>query len=335
MQTAIKKNEFVDYSKGFAILTIVIFHYLQALHWGGLFSKAIAFGGTGIHLFFFMSGFGLALKPPGKYFDFIKRRFTKILIPYYVFVTIAFLVGQFTPIYADLGLKYYLSHIFLYKMFYESYIGSYGYQLWFISTIVQFYLFFPLIYKLREKLSSTLFIILTVMLSLGFIVFLGAIGKGDLRSWNSLFIRYIWEFGLGMIIAKKGANFCFHCFSFTKILLAFIISFGLMSVLSLKGGQFGNITNDFPALIAYFAFTILVYKITSMPYFSWVHSTINYISTISYEFYLVHFLSFEIICLVLKSFNISYSIIVFPMALIAAIAFAKLFAISVGRIKIK
>ncbi len=54
-----------------------------------LFSKAINFGGTGIHTFLFASGYGLFLshlQKPLPYREFLKKRFTKIYIPYILVV---------------------------------------------------------------------------------------------------------------------------------------------------------------------------------------------------------------------------------------------------------
>lgn len=41
-----------------------------------------------------------------------------------------------------------LGSVFLYKMFVPSLEGAFGVQMWFVSTIIQFYLFWPLIVRL-------------------------------------------------------------------------------------------------------------------------------------------------------------------------------------------
>lgn len=78
-----RRIEYIDFAKGFAILSIVIFHYCQP-YLSGAWAKAIMIGGTGVHLFFVLSGFGLGLSSQmSSILGFYKKRFSKILIPYY------------------------------------------------------------------------------------------------------------------------------------------------------------------------------------------------------------------------------------------------------------
>ena len=71
-----KKIEVIDFIKGYSILSIVLFHYCQGIKLPFLLSKAINFGGTGIHTFLFASGFGLYLshlRQPLGYARFFKE----------------------------------------------------------------------------------------------------------------------------------------------------------------------------------------------------------------------------------------------------------------------
>ena len=52
--------EFLDFAKGCAMLSIVLFHYFRG-YFPGLGDKAVMVGGAGVHLFLLLSGFGLAL----------------------------------------------------------------------------------------------------------------------------------------------------------------------------------------------------------------------------------------------------------------------------------
>ena len=90
------KIEVIDFIRGYSILSIVIFHYCQSIALSPLFAKAINFGGTGIHTFLFASGFGLYLshlQKPMVYRDFLKKRFTKVYIPYIAIVTLTALIS--------------------------------------------------------------------------------------------------------------------------------------------------------------------------------------------------------------------------------------------------
>ena len=82
----IKKSEYyneIAFLRGFSIITIVLMHFMQNNALTSIFLKIISIGGTGVHIFFFCSGFGLFLsymKHPLLYTEFIKKRFFKILI---------------------------------------------------------------------------------------------------------------------------------------------------------------------------------------------------------------------------------------------------------------
>ena len=142
-----KKYTIVDFLRGYSIFTIALMHLVMG-SLSGVLSKAAAFGGAGVHVFILCSGFGLYLsylKKPLGYGDFLKRRFGKAWVPYAIVVLLWgawYLVSKgFFPI------REVASHLLLYKMFSVVLDTSLCYLYWFISTIVQFYLFWPLIVK--------------------------------------------------------------------------------------------------------------------------------------------------------------------------------------------
>ena len=110
--------------------------------------KATSFGGAGVHVFILCSGFGLYLsylnRPLG-YKDFLKRRFGRVYWPMAVIClcTACWMLYQGKEILMPL-----LGNLFLFKMFVPDLETSMGGQMWFISTIIQFYLAWPLILKL-------------------------------------------------------------------------------------------------------------------------------------------------------------------------------------------
>ena len=73
-------------------------------------------------------------------------------------------------------------------MFVEKWECSYGGQFWFVSTIIQFYLFWPLILKLFKSNG----IIGALIISLSWSTFVGLNGLFDERVWNSFFLQYLW-----------------------------------------------------------------------------------------------------------------------------------------------
>lgn len=152
------KYAIIDFLRGYSIFTIALMHLFTGSVTGVL-SKAAAFGGAGVHVFILCSGFELYLsylKKPLRYTDFLKRRFIKVWIPYAIAVL---LWGAWFLLHSGLfPAREVASHLLLYKMFSAKLDTSLCYPYWFISTIVQFYLFWPLIVKVfRMRWGGTFY----------------------------------------------------------------------------------------------------------------------------------------------------------------------------------
>lgn len=288
-----RKILLIDYLKGYSILTIVAMHLITIyLDVPLIINKIASIGGSGVHIFIICSGFGLYysyLKKPCSFKMFIKRRFGKIYNPYIVIIIISalfpFMYNQQHKFIAI------LSHIFLFKMFNNTYECSFGVQFWFISTIIQFYLVFPLVVKLKSRFNNKMFLSICLIISFCWWILVAYIAKGEIRVWNSFFLQYLWEFAIGMIIANiiyvkskiKMAN------KITLFLLS-IIGLSITAITGLSGGVF-RLFNDIPTVIGYGSLAILIYSFNN----KFINNFIIKISKISYELYLVHILVFSII----------------------------------------
>jgi peptidoglycan/LPS O-acetylase OafA/YrhL len=309
-----KKLEVVDFLKGYSILTIVIFHCFQNLNLTGLVEKGIQFGGTGVHLFIFLSGFGLYTSYLNKSIDFIafiKKRFSKIYIPYILIVIISYIISLFIPIYPNSN--YALSgHVFLFKMFDEDIMSSYGYQLWYISTIIQFYLSFYAIVWIKDKIKhNNIFLLICFLTSVTWGITIILSNNSEIRIWNSFFLQYLWEFALGMCLAEKirNSSFAFNI-KLQYYLLIGIIAVIIFGTLSLKGGDAGKVFNDVPALISYSFIALFIYKLNCRPVINFMLFT----GKISYSLYLVHILVLFLIKYYCTTNNIHFS---YPAILIS------------------
>lgn len=285
---------FVDFAKGFSILTVVLYHYFLP-HVNGVFAKALALGGTGVHMFFVLSGFGLYLwadKRQFTVFDFVRRRFVRILFPYYIIVLIAFLLNDFStrpearPVYAL------LSHVFIFKMFDENVIGSFGPHFWFISTIIQFYLAFPLLFRLSASCNPILFCAGSVVVSLLYAWFISISDYSSLRVVNSFFLQFLWEFVLGMLLGKAFLNGSLAKINLNSAVLVLSAFCGLGAMFFLVSffGKAGRLFNDIPALIGYASIVLIFYRCMR---FSGVSALLVFVGGISYEIYLVHLLVYD------------------------------------------
>ena len=153
--------------------------------------------------------------------------------------------------------------------------------------IIQFYIVFYLLAFLAEAASFRTFLVICFLLSLAWIALVIWLGKEPQRVWNSFFLRYLWEFGLGMAIAhyliKKdfGLTFKFRPWFF---LIIGVVNCALYAFLALKGGSVGAMTNDIPALIGYSSIAIWIYLIS----IRFVNSFFVFSGKVSYTLYLLH-----------------------------------------------
>src|ERR1700743_2135666 len=259
-----KKIEVIDFLKGYSVLSIVIYHIGQQLNLPGGVARMIDFGGTGVHTFIFVSGFGLYLshlRKPLSFPQFLKKRFTKIYIPYIIIVSASALLSLLIPIYANSAYAFF-GHVFLYKMFDDDIMSSYGYQLWFVSTIIQLYLIFPLLVRIKERLGGWTFVLLGLAISIIWGVFVVSTRRAGMRIYNGAFFLYLWEFMLGMVLAEK---YFVKGYEFWKMKIVYLV---LLSVAGIGGyvgmaltlGAYGRLLNDVPALIGYTCLSILLYR---------------------------------------------------------------------------
>ncbi|NJL57889.1 acyltransferase [bacterium] len=325
-----QRLEYIDFAKGFAILSIVIFHYCQP-YASGIWAKAIMLGGTGVHLFLFLSGFGLGLSSQTvEVCSFYKKRFAKILLPYYLTVITLYLLNPFYLFYEGNSIYALGGHLLLYKMFDEEIITSFGYHFWFISTIVQFYIVFPSIVGLKKKSELRCFIAASLFISLVYWIVVNIFSLSDRRVFTSFFFYYLWEFCLGVAAADLYANKGVEFWKKNIIFFAFLSVLGIsvMGVMAVRGGQMGQIFNDIPGFTGYLSLSILVYFICGNVH-SFVKEIVLFVGSLSYELYLIHGLVFELVNNFLRrgigvDINIISSLFfVLPVSIFAAYFFMK------------
>ena len=330
-----KRVELIAFLRGFAIFTIVLMHLCYYFHFQGALGKFIQLGGAGVHIFFLCSGFGLylsRLRKPLSYMNFMKRRFLKVYLPYVVAVLLwsiwLVIISGNVP-WLEMS-----SHVFLWKMFSVKMDSSLCSHYWFISTIIQFYLAWPLLTRMM-KFRHGLFVALII--SLIWTTLVSRLGYEDLRPWGSFFLQYLWEFCLGMFLAMKvnegvadgktempkwlGAK----SWKWYWLLACVICGMGLNAAMTLSGGWL-KAYNDIPSLVGYLSCLLLVYKVGC----TFVNKCFVWLDKIGYELYLVHSLTYTI------SFKLLLDKLpIYVVALIAlcfAIVFAKGFSMLVRKI---
>ncbi|MCA9148848.1 MAG: acyltransferase [Planctomycetales bacterium] len=282
---------FLDFARGFSMIAVVLYHTLQPAAEGKL-AMAIRFGGSGVHAFLFLSGFGLmmsSLKRPDLQ-GFFTRRFKRVLLPYYLFVTFIAIVSIFLPLYPGDGLRAYLGHILLFRMFDESIIVSFGYHLWFLATIIQFYLIYPLLFRVYQRLGGRTTLCLAILISTLFGILTVWLDRTEYRIYNSSCLMFLWEFVFGMVVAEAYISHGFRFWETSAIRVGIITILALIAevLLVLRGGEIGQLLNNPAAMFAFGGLTILTYRLIRYLKLVWFEQAILWFAKISYEVYLVH-----------------------------------------------
>jgi peptidoglycan/LPS O-acetylase OafA/YrhL len=333
-----EKIDFLDFAKGYAIFSIVIFHVLQLAGLSPLLQKMIFFGGTGVHLFFLLSGYGLGMsKGAVEPISFYKRRATKIWLPYILVLTLSMIAAYALDVFPDRW-QAYLAGVGLYQMFMEPFVASYGGHFWFISTIMQLYLVYPFLKKLLDKSGGYTPQVVFVPLLVSFAWWLAVyfFGKTEYRVWNSFFLQFIWEFALGLALAaalRAGSTLRlvgihikpdFWNVHWAKALGVGVLFSGIMLVMALKLGAFGKICNDAPALLGYTGICVFVYQV-GKSYLPFVHQFFMWISTFSFSLYLIHMLGLRFYLLSLEMAGLQPNLILLIVYLPIALMLGRLF----------
>ncbi len=190
-------------------------------------------GYQGVHIFLFLSGFGLTISSLNKlkkdnnikWLTFLKKRFLRLYPSYWIILAL-YLIINYSLYKSFLGMikTYLLGGIFLNTIP----------ATWYIFIIMQLYLIFPFLFNLMNRLPLKNFIVITLMvkISASFIIILLSefwfgkligFGDGALAPGNICLTR-LFEFCFGMIVAKlyfeKNPSFVSFKWFTNKIILA-------------------------------------------------------------------------------------------------------------------
>lgn len=284
--------------------------------------KDITFSGYDDFIYFFslVSGFGLYLShlnKPLKYGDFLKRRFLKVYLPFIIVIFVSALIPFMYT--GNDRLMALLSNIFLFKMFNEYFMSAFGGHLWFVSMILEFYLVFPLLTIVISKGKPGFHILLALLISIGWATMVGVLGKTGVRIWDSFFLQFLWEFVLGMELAKwyKANPNALQLPKKIILILASAVGIGIMGYTGMKGGVL-KLYNDIPTLIGYLSLSLLIYSFG----IKWLNRFFIYTNAFSYEWYLIHILVFSSTFYFLKG--------ILPLGLVAGIGLITSYLLAIG-----
>jgi len=306
----------MDMLRGFAVLAIVVHHWLLFDPFQGsilVFSSLAGIirdvAGTMVHLFFILSGCGLTLsyfkRRQSSSFSWIKwgnRRISKIVAPYWILVSFAFLLAGvsyfvFSGVFEH---RYGLATLLAYLTFTGNFYApgwSFNPTLWFMPVIIGLYVLFPFLVKVLEGCGTVFFVVVSLLITYGSIS-LCLLLRYPVAHQSALPLFYVIEFSAGMLI---GDAILFHSQRFEHLASAKFLILGMaLYVLSwgmTKYWTYGDAYNDLITAAGVFLITLYVsmWLIRLSP-----HKSVRLFTEISRESYVMYLIHGPIILYVMR-----------------------------------
>ena len=271
------RDKTIDRLRALAIFQVLVVH---VLYWGEFFTnKDInllkSFFLFEMPLFFFITGASNSFSNTKNYCGFVAKRFTRILIPYYIFAVICIILsiakyileGNFKFL---LGFKVIVSWLIPINKQLTS-VSYLTWALWFIPVYLSLVLFIPALKKLYLSKYKILYAILLLSI---FIITCGLkLGWIQNVAFYAFWI-YIGLFYYDIKSVVKQKRF--------RIGAVYIIGVGITAVIlcRLVGRTFNMQTNKFPPNLMFFAFSLVVMGIivVCIPIIDWTMEHIERIN---------------------------------------------------------
>jgi peptidoglycan/LPS O-acetylase OafA/YrhL len=321
------KIRLFDLARGLAIIFVLTYHIFlftgqkntltianglieNLKRWQNIPNILLAAGYQGVHVFIVLSGFLLTLssfKKEYKILNFYKKRLKRILIPYWlVFLASLLLIvlSLNTPFIKTFNnpvpyLKILKAAAFPFYFDYSSSILSYiNRAWWFLPLILELYLIFPFLFKLLKKLKPQAFLAITLIITLiyRYLAVFKLQGSPIGVVYPSLngstpfiiFTSRLFEFSLGMFLAKKYLD--------NKNLIKNLTSlkmFGLgllFQTLGTTATFYKSLWTVSDPLIGTGIFLVVLSLGSLFKKIKPVKNLLNFIGSISYPLYLIHYL---------------------------------------------
>lgn len=268
------KSPTISLIRMLAMLSIIACHFCQYYdnEWAWWLN-------IGVQVFLILSGYLYGNKDIPDAIGWLKRQFTKILVPYYLFL-IPTIIAYFFVAPESLGVSSIIGSLFTVNT-----IKGIG-HLWFISAILFCYIVTPYLLAYRNYILQTT---LTKQICLIFALFLVVTVVGV---WTNSFFPgniccYMLGFFISVLVKKYGSKVI--SFSFLLFILPCIASNAIYIYLKyFKGmemqGVFSHITSYSHMFLALTIVTLLMILFKNIKYYKVFEWSDSY----SYEVYIVH-----------------------------------------------
>jgi peptidoglycan/LPS O-acetylase OafA/YrhL len=293
--------------RALSIIAVIIENYLThlrlntAAHGTDMVASLVAeVAGTFVHPFFVLSGYGITLsylrKEPASWAIWTRQRFLKIVIPYWVTVTITFAFANLCHYWAPYSGQAPYSWVTLlaYLTFLRNFYSPgwiLNWTLWFMPVIIGLYIIFPLLLLVMKQKGIVGLIVFSFIVTNGSVAVCIHFGY-PLSHQAALPLFFLDEFALGMLLAYI-TNF--HPERFRQLMkfrffLLGIILYALSGVISEYkfAGHGSAYYSDILTSIGLYLIMLYVCRRISEIFPPTVLIIINKVSHCSYMMYLIH-----------------------------------------------
>jgi peptidoglycan/LPS O-acetylase OafA/YrhL len=291
--------------RALAIAGIIIENYHTALSWhdagtlADLFTLSVATAaGTFVHMFFVLSGYGLTLsilkKEPVSWAAWARKRFNKIVVPYWVAVVVTFAVANLSLYWAPDSTSYSWATLLAYLTFLRN-VYDPGQTLnpsfWFMPPLIGLYVLFPLLLSVLKRFGKAGLLAVSLLVSnvtIAAFVYYGYIVDHQ----HALPLYFMGEFALGMVLAcfayhqperfRRLMGFRFFLFGFALYALS-----GAITKYQIFG--YGSSTyNDMFEAIGLYLVLLFICRWMSEVFSPGALNVLDNMSRSSYMMYLIH-----------------------------------------------
>lgn len=264
----------------FSTICILLCHLVQEVN-NPVLALSGQFFNVGVSIFFFMSGFLFGEKKISDSKEWLKRRFIKIGIPYYLFLIFIFCISL-----PKLKLSIVLMYLFNIQGILNKSILGLG-HLWFLSYLMICYVITPYLYKNKDRICSIKVVSVLVIIQLIVGFFFGTTG-GFVLYFLVYILGYFWKYIFNDWITISRRTIIWLVITFVCIVLRIIGRFFLDDT-SIYLGIVVPYSQAFLAISLF----MLIYGVTYNSLFSKnVNSNrlFQFFHLLSYEIYLVHYM---------------------------------------------
>jgi len=312
-------SAWMNFLKGMAIFGVVAFHFFNdhanaimaaatiTTGFDGLlrtaqsaFLQATHIGSQGIHVFFFLSGYGLALSETKKSLNpgqFMIRRLSRIY-PAFVLALLFVALLQLTTGQQRADTTYFqamLVNFSLLRNYSLDWIRTLNGDWWFVAAIVPMYVMHLILRKyyfakplrwlfIAFAVSFAYKVVLVVAASQGVIFF----DAGQLNPYTAFFLNYWWIFVAGMVMQRLDAFGRLATLRPSGLFALFLIGM-LCEVIGVILGYstIGRVFNDDPFAIAQLCLLSVLAMLVVVP-LPRLHELMGALGASSYGMYLIH-----------------------------------------------